>query len=132
MLHSAHRWACLDQVYGVTGRLVATLVDEETSPATYSVTWDGEDSEGARGLEQSLPASLAGERHQYRTGQGIGFDQEDAPEVRSNATVPGLNLIPPFRTAVNKTLVMELGLTSPEIPVYPISFPVEFEHIKGR
>ena len=90
-------------MYGVTGRLVATLVDEETSPATYSVTWDGEDSEGARGLEQSLPASLAGARYQYRTGQGIGFDQEDdSPEVRSNATAPALNLTPPFHTALNK------------------------------
>jgi predicted CXXCH cytochrome family protein len=35
-------------VYDVTGKLISTLVNESMDRGTYSVTWDGNDSRGAR------------------------------------------------------------------------------------
>lgn len=36
------------KVYNVTGSLVKTVVDEQTQPGYYSVTWDGKDELGRR------------------------------------------------------------------------------------
>jgi len=36
------------EVFDITGRRVATLVDREMAPGTYEVTWDGRSTSGRR------------------------------------------------------------------------------------